>query len=666
MLCKYEERKSLLEQMEEIEQVKRKTIYFLEDFQSIAREEKKYEFVEKVNYFITDIEKNRFIVSVLAEWNIGKSTFINAILGENLLTAKNKETTAAICEISYGEEKKIKIYFNNGRELEEYSNVTKEKLQEVLQKYSTTDGENVEQAISKVEIEYPLELCKHGVTIVDTPGINSLNEIRENITYNFIPYSDVVIMLIDCEQSGSLKNKLFIEKIRDHKKKNIFFVINKIDQLDEEEILEAEKGLKEALCENEIHEAHIFPLSSYYALIGKQIKDNKIDSCKLKGNRKIHFLDETGNIRGFRSYEDYKYLIKESRLETLETALGDFLSKTDKKFELLTKGLSYISEMLNKDIKNSIEEKLNAVNGNTDLKDISKAIEVLNEEKCKLKEKEEQIVWVINETEEKINLKINTLTLEDIIKKMKNYIDQSDINRLKTELKPWLEVELKKYMENVVDVINKDMKKSEVHAINLAIEFFENIGLKIKRALTSHEVDYNKEDIIAKEALTGATVGAIGGGLGVTAAAFLLVAHPPLMGLVILAGAATAIGGFLGIGGGAFKGIKEWLGQEKKKKEALKKDLEGKLWDSLDSIKQELKKNTNEHLENVKKSIKKEMSDKLDSLEQNLLSLKETKDLKEEEIQKREDELTAKLNRIQNLLTDIYTFMTEKFCDYTI
>lgn len=658
---------SIIEQLENLEKLKRKTIQFLENFQEIARNEEKKDFVTKIGYVIDSIYKDKFILSVLAEWNYGKSTFINSLLGEDLLIAKNRETTAAICEIAYGEEKKIKIYFNDKKKSQEFTNITKEKLQEILKKYATTDGEKVEQLIYKLEINYPVELCRNGVIIVDTPGINSLNDSRDKITYDFIPRSDAVIMLIDCEKAGSKGDYLFIEKIKNNKKNNLFFIINKVDQLNDEEIIEAEESLKKALSKIEINDPYIFSISAYYALIGKQLRDKKIDIAKLKTNKKLTITDNLNIRRGIQEQEDYKFLISESKIENLEKSLGKFLAKTDKRQNLLS-ALNYTSSLLN-DIYNDLVQELSSLQGNISLEQIVKAIDILDKEKKKIKETEYEIVEIINNSINIINIKIDGLSFEKLIFNLEHYIDKCKIKTVKTEIKPWLEVECKKVLELFTEQITQEIEKAEKKALIKTKDFSIIIKSDFNNILTSklpHCEIEKVNNVLVKEIYSGVLSGSIKGVLIFGVGTLLTVPNPAFWPILTLAGISALAGGILGVQEGLFSGINKWSSGEnneevKKTKEKLKNEFRKTLWSNLDEIKKEYRKRVEEREKIVQEELRNQINNQLNSVEAKLLTLKENKHLLKEEIQEKEVEIKNKINGIQRLISNIDNFIKQEF-----
>lgn len=207
------------------------------------------------------LRREQFHVIVLGEFNRGKSTFINALLGAPVLPVAVRPTTAAINIIRYGETPRAVVSFRDGRE--------EEVPIETLSDYVVVAGAQVSE-VKWVTVHYPTELCRNGVLVVDTPGVNDIDEQREEITYDFIPKSDAAILLLDCETpvSGSERNFLADRVLRSDIPK-IFFVLNKADQLDEEELAESLDYARGKLGEL-VEEPRLFPLSSKGALKARQ------------------------------------------------------------------------------------------------------------------------------------------------------------------------------------------------------------------------------------------------------------------------------------------------------------------------------------------------------------------------------------------------------------
>lgn len=135
-----------------------------------------------------------FLLVIVGEFNSGKSTFINALLGERLLEEGVTPTTSRIHRLRYAEAGRSEP----GR-----------------------DG--------ILEVGAPNELLRH-LQIVDTPGTNALDREHEAITREFVPRSDLVLFVTSADRPFTESERAFIESIREWGKK-LVVVVNKVDFL---------------------------------------------------------------------------------------------------------------------------------------------------------------------------------------------------------------------------------------------------------------------------------------------------------------------------------------------------------------------------------------------------------------------------------------------------
>jgi small GTP-binding protein len=206
-----------------------------------------------------------FLLVVVGEFNSGKSTFINALLGARLLDEGVTPTTSVVHRLRWGESE---------------------------QRGPGADG--IE------EIAAPVDLLRQ-VQIVDTPGTNALERSHEALTREFVPRSDLVLFVTSADRPFTESERDFIESIREWGKK-LVFVINKIDILREEaEVAEVEAFVVEGCQRLLAITPALFPISSRQALEAKLALD---DSQRLEASRfppleryLVGTLDEVERVR---------------------------------------------------------------------------------------------------------------------------------------------------------------------------------------------------------------------------------------------------------------------------------------------------------------------------------------------------------------------------------
>ncbi len=174
-----------------------------------------------------------FLLVVAGEFNSGKSTFINALLGQRLLKEGVTPTTTQINILRHGESESAAVLEGN-----------------------------------ILALTAPSELLRE-ISIVDTPGTNAILREHEAITAHFIPRSDLVLFVTSAERPFTESERGFLEQIRDWGKK-IVVVLNKIDILQSDaDIQEVERFITENAARLLGIQPQIFPVSARLAMLAK-------------------------------------------------------------------------------------------------------------------------------------------------------------------------------------------------------------------------------------------------------------------------------------------------------------------------------------------------------------------------------------------------------------
>jgi len=168
------------------------------------------------------------LVTVMGEFSCGKSTFVNAFIGDEAAPTGITPTTATINVVKYGREPGGRILYQDGR-VETLSWST---LLPVLRDIDADKARRIRMA----EILLPLEQLER-VSIVDTPGLNSILPEHEAIARGFIKRADAVVWLFTAHQAGKKSEREALASIR-HEGARILGVLNKTDQLSEQEVEE--------------------------------------------------------------------------------------------------------------------------------------------------------------------------------------------------------------------------------------------------------------------------------------------------------------------------------------------------------------------------------------------------------------------------------------------
>ncbi|HRI54354.1 MAG TPA: dynamin family protein, partial [Pseudomonadota bacterium] len=162
------------------------------------------------------------LITVMGEFNSGKSTFVNALLGEEVAPMGITPTTATINLLKYGRELGGRVVYRDGQSRA----VPWAKVPALLRGLDAAEV----QRIKVVEVLYPLDVLQR-VNVVDTPGLNSILPEHEATAREFIAQADAVIWLFTVDQAGKASEREALQSIRAAGKK-ILGVLNKIDRID--------------------------------------------------------------------------------------------------------------------------------------------------------------------------------------------------------------------------------------------------------------------------------------------------------------------------------------------------------------------------------------------------------------------------------------------------
>src|SRR5947208_2980618 len=190
-----------------------------------------------------------FLLVVVGEFNSGKSSLINAMLGAEVLPEGVTPTTASINLLSYG-------------------------------------PQAGERPISDFVVErtYPADFLRE-ISIVDTPGTNAIIRRHEELTRNFVPRSDLVLFITSADRPFTESERGFMETIREWGKK-IVLVLNKIDLLQSQEELDRVMNFIE---DNSVallgQRPEIFPVSARMAARALGVEDPEQRDTLLRASR---------------------------------------------------------------------------------------------------------------------------------------------------------------------------------------------------------------------------------------------------------------------------------------------------------------------------------------------------------------------------------------------
>jgi hypothetical protein len=343
---------------------------------------------------------SKFEINVVATMSSGKSTLINALLGQQLMPAANEATTATIVKIIDTDQNNFSAvaFDKSGQVVKRLDNVTLEDMQAL----------NADTKVSTVEIKGKIP-CVSSVgmklVLVDTPGPNNSRDKRhEEMTYKMIADSDnsLVLYVMNGEQLGINDEKIFLDYVCQSMKEGgkkgrerFIFAVNKMDRYSPDPqddgpkcITKALNNVKSGLEDREIYNPNIFPVCSLPALQ----KRAEMKGPRARALNDFKLMCEYYDVMHFEKYYEYNNLP-----QTVRNRLDYWMSKAssdDDKLEVRTGIVSIeqaIAQYINKyarttkvyDLVHSFNEKLNELAAVAHLED---AIRKDKDAKAKIEE----------------------------------------------------------------------------------------------------------------------------------------------------------------------------------------------------------------------------------------------------------------------------------------
>lgn len=270
-----------------------------------------------------ELKNNEFRITIVGEFSSGKSTFLNAIIGQDILPHGVNETTATVTyihNVSKADPRldKAIVHFRDETKNDVTLDVSKDKS--ALIDYVTTSENqyNVVQDIVAVDVYVHFADIEDPVVFIDTPGMNGVAKGHREITLHEIRHSHASICLFHLRGMG--KSDLdFIKELKKYQQ-SFFFVLNAIDDLktNEESYEERMQAFTNDIV-NYVYEGNgkpqfVFGISALKALCARDLRIMRVYDTDQSD------LTEADRTR----------LLEESKMPELEKALFDYLRVSEK------------------------------------------------------------------------------------------------------------------------------------------------------------------------------------------------------------------------------------------------------------------------------------------------------------------------------------------------
>ncbi|WP_157822411.1 dynamin family protein [Psychromonas sp. Urea-02u-13] len=335
------------------------TVNLFNDFFKIKELEEHYtHYLDTAKELKSQLDNQEFRITVVGEFSSGKSTFINALIGQDILLHGLSETTATVTYVHCVKKdnskiNQIEVHFTEPSKQPVILDLDKDK--DLLKQYTTTFSNTVDvvSEIEGVHFYLNIEGIEDNVVFIDTPGLNGVAEGHREVTINEIQKAHASICLFQL-RGVTESEKEFLELVCKYQN-NTIFVMNRIDELNEredrsydEQIQFFHQKLQESIGDPiniNIPKSSIFGLSSLLALVANDHSIKKIyetDKANITGEQR-QTMWQTSRFSSFQNYlwhdvieKQKEQLLKRSICERFDIVLSALLQEITAEIAILT------------------------------------------------------------------------------------------------------------------------------------------------------------------------------------------------------------------------------------------------------------------------------------------------------------------------------------------
>jgi Dynamin family len=182
---------------------------------------------EEARDLATRVSEGRFYVACIGQFKRGKSTLINALIGEPILPVGFIPITTLPTVIRFGVERSVRIQSRHGS----WQEIPPSDLAEYVSEEHNPENT---KGVNGVEVFVPSPILSTGMCLVDTPGLGSVFTGNTAATQAFIPHIDAALVVVGADPPLGGEELALVEAVAKHVQ-NLILVLNKADRATEAE-----------------------------------------------------------------------------------------------------------------------------------------------------------------------------------------------------------------------------------------------------------------------------------------------------------------------------------------------------------------------------------------------------------------------------------------------
>ncbi len=182
--------------------------------------------MEKLDLFARKLLQKEYVIGFAGHFSAGKSSMINALSGEDILAASPIPTSANIVKVHKSDEDYAIVYMHDAKPVKFEAGYDFKTVKEL-----SKNG----QLVSQIEIGHKGSSLPKGVTVMDTPGVDSTDDAHAMSTESALHLADIVFYTMDYNHVQSELNFQFTKQLMKYNP-NVYLIVNQIDKHKEQEL----------------------------------------------------------------------------------------------------------------------------------------------------------------------------------------------------------------------------------------------------------------------------------------------------------------------------------------------------------------------------------------------------------------------------------------------
>lgn len=221
------------------------------------------------------LAEDRFNLVVVGRFSRGKSSLMNAVLGNDWLPTGLVPLTSVITTVTYGTKPEVVL------EYQDRGFRAKIELGALSDQITQAGNPGNIKKIKIAEVHLPAEILRRGFFFVDTPGLGSPIAENTRTTESFLPEADAFLLVTGYESPLSEDEARFLRSVSSSARR-VFIVLNKQDTVDP-----AQRSEALVYLEDQLHSLFERDLPSIFSISAR-------DGLEAKKNQDSELLDASG------------------------------------------------------------------------------------------------------------------------------------------------------------------------------------------------------------------------------------------------------------------------------------------------------------------------------------------------------------------------------------